>query len=100
MIEYLVTLLIAALFAFIIKSVYKLRIYNNLRHLLVSNLIFCIIGYSWDSFAVYRGYWQYKSSNLMLGNIPLEEFLFYIVIPYLILVIFKTASFHKATNSL
>ena len=48
------------------------------------------IGVVWDSFSIYRGYWTFNGRFLVgvtVGLMPIEEYLFIIVIPLLTLVV-------------
>ncbi len=48
-----------------------------------------VIGGIWDNYAVWRGHWFYPgvgTLNLFFGYIPLEDYLFIIVVTYAILV--------------
>ena len=54
--------------------------------------LFFIIGTIWDTFAIMRGHWTFPSENnlgIVLGVIPLEEYLFILIVPYFIITIYK-----------
>ena len=55
-------------------------------------MLFFNIGVIWDSFAIWRGHWMFpqgKNLGIVLGLMPLEEYLFIFVIPYFILTVYK-----------
>ena len=51
-----------------------------------------IIGVLWDTFAIWRGHWVFPAGNnlgIVIGLMPIEEYLFILVLPYFILTIYK-----------
>jgi lycopene cyclase domain-containing protein len=53
-----------------------------------------VIGTALDTFALTRGYWHYDEKffvGIKIGVMPLEEYLFMIVIPFLTLTIYRMA---------
>jgi len=72
---------------------FKLQIFESSKQALVVLVSLFVIGSVLDSFAVLRGYWSYNENKnffvgIRIGALPLEEYLFMIVIPYLTLTIF------------
>ena len=64
---------------------FDLRVYRNPKRLLGTVAIAAPPFILWDAFAIAQGHWFFDRS-LMLGiigplNIPLEEYLFFIIIP-------------------
>jgi len=50
-----------------------------------------VFGFLWDSHAILRGYWSFKEDFFIgvdIGVMPLEEYLFMVIIPFLVLVIY------------
>jgi lycopene cyclase domain-containing protein len=90
--EYLVTLLCVFLICIGVKFGYKLQLFKSVKEgLLVIGALF-VIGSIWDSFAILRGYWSYKEDyfvGIKIGVMPLEEYLFMLVIPFLTLIIYR-----------
>ena len=106
--EYLVLLVSILLVCIIVNLSFKLQIFESTKQALVVLACLFVIGSVLDSFAVLRGYWSYNESGnffvgIKIGILPLEEYVFMIVIPYLTLTIFgmvrKTskASIHQAS---
>jgi len=90
--EYLITLISVFLVCLAVKWKFKLRLFDSLREALIVFGSLFVIGIIWDSFSIYRGYWSFNSSFLLgikIGLMPLEEYLFVIVIPFLTLVIYR-----------
>jgi lycopene cyclase domain-containing protein len=62
-----------------------LKFYQNIRSLLISITIVAIFFSVWDVFAVYRGHWFFNPTDvwkLRIINLPVEEVLFFVVIPF------------------
>lgn len=64
---------------------FDLRVYRNPKRLLATVAIAAPPFILWDAFAIAQGHWFFDRSQ-MLGiigpmNIPLEEYLFFIIIP-------------------
>ncbi len=64
---------------------FDLRVYRNPRRLLATVAIAAPPFILWDAYAIAQGHWFFDRSQ-MLGiigplNIPLEEYLFFIIIP-------------------
>lgn len=69
-----------------------MRLYNSRRERLIIPLVFFVIAAVWDNFAVYRGHWSFEGAGLIgikIGLIPLEEYLFFLIIPYFIITVYK-----------
>jgi lycopene cyclase domain-containing protein len=53
-----------------------------------------IIGSVWDSFSIFRGYWVFNKDfflGINVGLMPMEEYLFMLVIPFMTLVVYRIA---------
>jgi lycopene cyclase domain-containing protein len=62
-----------------------LKFYKNIKALSFSILIVLAIFGAWDVFATYRGHWYFNPrgvGGIKLINLPLEEVLFFVVIPF------------------
>lgn len=62
-----------------------LKFYRNLRALILSISLIIVIFGAWDVFAVWRGHWSFNPEGifgLKVINLPLEEVLFFVVIPF------------------
>ncbi len=90
--EYLILLISIFLVCTAIKLRYDIRLFKSAKEgLLVMGSLF-VIGSSLDSFAVLRGYWNYGDQffvGIRVGVMPLEEYLFMFVIPFLTLVVYR-----------
>lgn len=90
--EFFFILLVILVITIILHFAYKVRIYSSIAHLLAVNLIFLVIGTIWDNFAISRGYWSFGEGFLLGPKIefmPIEEYLFVLIVPYSCFVIYK-----------
>jgi lycopene cyclase domain-containing protein len=78
----------------------KIGLYNSWKQRISTVLILLIVGVAWDSFAVYSHHWyfDYSASGLTgikIGNLPIEEYMFMLVLPYFIITVYKTINKSK-----
>lgn len=60
------------------------RVYARWRRLLLTLLPVLVVFAAWDVLAIRAGHWAYdprQTTGVRLGNLPLEELLFFLVIP-------------------
>jgi len=75
----------------------SIKFYKKLPYLFLSILIVGFFYILWDSFAADRGDWSFNEnylSGINIFNLPLEEILFFISVPYSIIFLFETAKFY------
>lgn len=90
--EYLFILSVVFLFTLYLDWKYRVRLYQSQKERLLIPLIFFIVGVIWDSYAVYRGHWSFQGFGLTgfkIGFLPLEEYLFFLIIPYFIITLYR-----------
>lgn len=90
--EYLLILLFVFLLSLYLERKYQIHLYRNRKERLMLVTIFFVIGSTWDSYAVWRGHWFFPNTNtvgITIGLLPLEEYLFFLIIPYFILTTYK-----------
>jgi lycopene cyclase domain-containing protein len=90
--EYLLILIFLFLVSLFLKVGFKIHLYNSLKERIIIPIIFVIIGFLWESLALYRHHWTFEGPGLIGINflgIPLEEYLFYLIVPYFILTLYK-----------
>lgn len=71
--------------SFWLELVFKVRVLRRFRRLIKSLLPAAILFLGWDAYAIAHNHWHFDFHQ-MLGiigpfNIPLEEYLFFIIIP-------------------
>lgn len=60
------------------------RVYRSPRRLLAALAPMLVLFLAWDLFGIWRGHWWYQQrfiSGIHIGPLPLEELLFFLVIP-------------------
>jgi lycopene cyclase domain-containing protein len=60
------------------------RVYRQWRRLVLTLLPVLLVFLTWDVLAIRAGHWRYDPSQLLgvfFGGLPLEELLFFLVIP-------------------
>jgi len=92
MLNYIAILLIFLIVAIFLEIKYKIYIYHSLKEKIIFIGTFFIIGIIWDYYATYNKHWVFPGPGLIgikIFNLPLEEFLFFIIMPYFILTMYK-----------
>ncbi len=83
--RYLATLILSGIIPFVLSFYPPLGFYKHKKALALSiGLIVFIFGL-WDCIAAYRGHWHFNPEavyGLRILNLPVEEWLFFIVIPF------------------
>jgi lycopene cyclase domain-containing protein len=68
-----------------LELVLGVRVYAQWRRLLLTLLPVVLVFGGWDEYAIHRGLWSYDGHYLiglaLPGRLPLEELLFFLVIP-------------------
>ncbi|MGA9291601.1 MAG: lycopene cyclase domain-containing protein [Ignavibacteriaceae bacterium] len=75
----------------------KIKFYKKFRELSISIITVGSIFIIWDIFAVKRGDWGFNHkyvTGINLLNLPLEEILFFITIPYSSIFLYETMKFY------
>ena len=84
------TLLAAGL---ILEYIYRERLFRHLKARIMWALIFLFIGTLWDQYAIPHKDWIFTgkgTTGLYIGVIPVEEFLWFLIVPYFSLTVYKT----------
>lgn len=90
--EYLAILLTLLLIAFVLEKWARVHLYHSRKERLEIVGLFFVIGVAWDTFAIWRGHWAFpagKTLGITIGLMPLEEYLFTLIIPYFVITIYK-----------
>lgn len=83
--EYLLVLLVCGILPFLYNFHPKLGFGKNYKWVVVSILFSLIPFIIWDVYATSRGHWAFNPKfnlGVYIINLPLEEWLFFIVIPF------------------
>ena len=82
--SYLLVLLGCLLGTLPLELVIGARVYARWRRLLLTLLPVLVVFVAWDVLAIRAGHWSYdprQTIGLRLGNVPIEEILFFLVVP-------------------
>ena len=95
--EYLFILIVVLFLSLLLEHRFHLHLYRNRKERLLLTGLFFLVGSAWDSYAVWRGHWFFpsdKTIGLTIGLLPLEEYLFFLIVPFFILTVYKTIDAH------
>jgi lycopene cyclase domain-containing protein len=90
--EYMILLISVFLACIAAKFAFKLQLFKSKKNATLTLVSLFIIGSTLDSFALMRGYWNFQQEffvGITIGVMPLEEYIFLIVIPFLTIVIYR-----------
>ena len=91
--EYLIILICILVLAFLTHKLCKIKLFKSKLSAIAIFASTLIVGGVWDNYAVWRGHWFYPGKGtlgIFLGYLPLEDYLFIIIVTYAILVGYKT----------
>jgi len=97
--KYMAVLVWSGIVPFILSFWPGLKFYRNWRSLILSILLILIIFGSWDVFAAWRGHWSFNPQgvgSIKIINLPLEEVLFFVVIPFCCIFTWEAINYIKA----
>lgn len=96
--EYLIVLCFVFAASVIATRLLHIRVYQSWRERILIPLTLFAVGVVWDTYAVSRGHWEFNDEFLLgvyIGKLPLEEYVFILVIPYLVLVVYHALKRHS-----
>ena len=97
--EYMNVLVLSGLIPLILSFWPPLKIYRNIRALIFSIFLIVIIYGAWDIFATARGHWWFNPESvwaLKIINLPIEEVLFFVVIPFCCIFTWEVIKYFKS----
>ncbi len=89
--EYLGILLVFLFVTLYVEKHYRLRLYDNRLERLIVTIFFFVISIGWDALGTVRSHWAYRGGNnseIYFGPLPIEEYLFAIIVPYFIITMY------------
>lgn len=92
MFEYLIILIVLLIATLALEKTHRVQLFHNIKERLRITALFFVIGVIWDTFAIWRGHWAFpieKNLGIVIGLMPLEEYLFVLIIPYFIITVYK-----------
>ncbi len=96
--RYLAVLIIAGIFPLLLSFYPRLHFYRNTKALFFSIGLVVLIFGVWDIIATSRGHWYFDPRGVgraRLVNLPLEEWLFFIVIPFCCIFSWEVVNYYK-----
>ncbi|HLC56056.1 MAG TPA: lycopene cyclase domain-containing protein [Candidatus Nanoarchaeia archaeon] len=90
--EYFLILILLLLIAIFLEYKFRIHIYHSRKERIITSITFFIIGILWDYFATWRQNWNFPGPGLIgirILDLPIEEFIFFLIIPYFILTLYK-----------
>jgi len=90
--EYLGILLFVFLVFMFLKLWYRIQLFKSVKERVIFALACLAIGVVWDSYAILRGHWVFGEqffTGVKIGVMPMEEYLFILIIPFSVLVLYK-----------
>lgn len=82
--QYLLLMAGCLLITLPLEFVFRARVYRRPRRLLLAMLPVVVIFSVWDVVGILRGHWSYNPrfvTGIQLGVMPLEELVFFLVVP-------------------
>jgi lycopene cyclase domain-containing protein len=65
-----------------LELVLRARVYSRWRRLAMTVLPVIAVFITWDVLAIHARFWRYRHlTGIRLGNLPIEELVFFLVIP-------------------
>ncbi len=100
--EYLIVLILTLIFPLVLSFYPPLRFYRrvNIFALINTIILILVIFGMWDVFATLRGHWYFNENKVFpirIFNLPFEEILFFILIPFCCIFTWETIKYIKGT---
>lgn len=90
--RYILILLVILLFAFFLHKKFKIKVFRNYKHWLYYSSLMFFLGLVWDYYSVSQGIWIFPIGNTLgvrIGVLPIEEYMFFLIVPYFGVVAYK-----------
>ncbi|MFC1658285.1 lycopene cyclase domain-containing protein [Candidatus Omnitrophota bacterium] len=97
--KYMMVLILSGSIPFLLSFFPPLRFYRHRFALFLSIGIILVIFGSWDVYATYRVHWYFNPAGVWrfrIINLPLEEVLFFIIIPFCCIFTWEAINYIKA----
>lgn len=96
--DYLTILILSLIIPFLASFWPPLHFYRNSKSLIISIFLIALMFGAWDILATARGHWTFNPNGvgrLRIFNLPLEEVLFFIVIPFCCIFTWEAMNYIK-----
>jgi lycopene beta-cyclase len=82
-----------------IELVLHVRVYARWRRLLLTLAPVLVVFLGWDALAVHAHQWSYRHlTGIRVGNLPIEELVFFVVIPICALLTYEAVRRFTASS--
>lgn len=92
--HYLFVLGFIAFCAIAVTLAFRLRVPRFWRNFLLADISILVIYLNWDYWAIRKGNWDFDREQILgfylFGNIPVEEVLFFIIVPLMTVIVYAT----------
>lgn len=96
--KYLTVLTLCVIVPFVLSFFPPIRLFRHTKALILSILGVVLVFGIWDIFATWRGHWSFDKNavyDVRVINLPLEEVLFFIVIPFCCIFSWEVINYFK-----
>lgn len=96
--KYLAVLILSGFFPLLLSFYPPLKFWRNSKALILTLSILVIVFGVWDVFAAWRGHWYFNPKGIIgikIINLPVEEWLFFIIIPFCCIFTWEALKFIK-----
>jgi len=90
---YLISASILLVAALTLEVIYHEHLFKHLKARIVWIFVFLLVGIIWETYGIIRGHWVFTGKGILgiyIGVVPLEDFLWLLVMPYFCLTVYKT----------
>ena len=88
--SYLAMLIFTIIASFWLELAFKVNVLRRIKRVILSLLPISAGFLIWDAYAISQGHWHFDANQITgifgLGDIPIEEFLFFLIIPIAVLM--------------
>jgi lycopene cyclase domain-containing protein len=73
-----------------LELILHVRVYARWKRLLLTLIPVLVVFLSWDALAIHARQWSYRHlTGIRIGNLPIEELVFFVVIPICALLTYE-----------
>lgn len=97
--KYALVLIVSGIVPFVLSFYPPLKFWRNLKVLVFSIGVVIIVFGAWDIVATWRGHWYFNPSGvwgMRIINLPVEEWLFFVVIPFCCIFTWEALKYIKS----
>ncbi len=90
---YVISVAILLVAGLILEYIFNEHLFKHRRARIMWALVFLFIGTVWDQYGISQHHWDFPGKSILgikVGIIPIEEFLWYLIVPYFCLTVYKT----------